>query len=227
MALKNTELCDYSDNFGSDKSPKGKVHSYTQKYFKLFSKVKDNVKAVLEIGIGTKFCMGENYNVGASLFMWKKFFKKANIYGVDIAPEAMINDVPRISTFVAHQEDGVQMHNVVNAIMKETKGKLDIVIDDGSHAIQHQLATLIHLFPILPSGCTYVIEDVNFVNLHLFPKSGFVWNEFFNFCVSQEWCQKNVIDQIGSYEVCDMRELYPKRGYENDTDDCMIVFVKK
>lgn len=38
--------------------------------------------------------------------------------------------------------------------------KIDVVIDDGSHHPYHQLRTFLFLFPYLPPGGIYVIEDV-------------------------------------------------------------------
>ena len=44
--------------------------------------------------------------------------------------------------------------------MKEADGPLDIVIDDGSHRVHHQIATFRHLFPQLSEHGIYVVEDM-------------------------------------------------------------------
>jgi cephalosporin hydroxylase len=36
---------------------------------------------------------------------------------------------------------------------------VSVVIDDGSHRSEHILATVAHLFPLLPRGSLYAIED--------------------------------------------------------------------
>ena len=37
---------------------------------------------------------------------------------------------------------------------------IDVIIDDGSHAPQHQLVSFVQLFPTLADGGLYMIEDV-------------------------------------------------------------------
>jgi hypothetical protein len=43
----------------------------------------------------------------------------------------------------------------------EFSAKPDIIIDDGSHRPDHQLISLVTLFPYLAADGIYVIEDIN------------------------------------------------------------------
>lgn len=119
---------------------KGNVHSYIDHYYsKAFEEFRSTATTVLEIGV----------KGGHSLNMWKQYFERAHIIGVDninrdtICPtcEVIIGDATIPETFT----------NVP---------KLDIIIDDGSHLIEHQLASFNILWDKLKPGGLYVIEDV-------------------------------------------------------------------
>jgi cephalosporin hydroxylase len=40
-------------------------------------------------------------------------------------------------------------------------GPFDIVIDDGSHVFEHQIASFEALFPLASSTAVYIVEDVH------------------------------------------------------------------
>ena len=165
--VKLTELCGIAFKYGTDKCPQLK-HTYTPVYYEMFSPIRNEVKKVLEVGIGFYKTMQEvaviydrglkrYYQRGASLKMWRDFFPNAQIYGADIAPEAMIGD-ERIKTFVADerkQED-------VEALINEIGSDIDIFIDDGSHDWHHQANLAKFALPLLKKDVIYVIEDVGF-----------------------------------------------------------------
>src|SRR3990170_2345609 len=48
------------------------------------------------------------------------------------------------------------------AVMDQIGGQLDIIIDDASHASDHQQVTLGTLFPAVAPGGIYIIEDLFF-----------------------------------------------------------------
>ena len=57
--------------------------------------------------------------------------------------------------FVGDQGDPVFLNRVLDEI-----GPLDVIIDDGSHRVEHQRASLLVLFPGLRPGGLYVLEDL-------------------------------------------------------------------
>ncbi|MFN4762861.1 class I SAM-dependent methyltransferase [Gillisia sp. Q332] len=126
-------------------------HFYTPHYtthFKRFQKKNINL---LEIGIGGY----DDPNIGgASLRMWKKYFRKGNIYGIDIHDKSLLEE-KRIKTFQGSQTDSTFLYKIAEHI-----GKIDVIIDDGSHINDDIIKTFNHLFPFLNKGGIYVVEDL-------------------------------------------------------------------
>jgi demethylmacrocin O-methyltransferase len=89
---------------------------------------------------------------GASLRMWRSYFPKARITGLDIDPrvEAMAKEGFRI--LVGSQTDK-------ELLAGTSPSQLRFVIDDGSHVNELTIDTFRYLFPQLPAGAIYVIED--------------------------------------------------------------------
>jgi hypothetical protein len=110
----------------------------------MFKDRKNKVRKVLEIGIGT----------GASLRMWRDFFPRAMIYGVDIDPKTLFNE-DRIRTFLCDQSK----ESDLLGLLKETGADIDLIIDDGSHNFDDQVFSCLTLMPLVSRGITYVIED--------------------------------------------------------------------
>ncbi len=85
--------------------------------------------------------------------MWKAYFPNSNIYSIDIHDKSAIQE-DRIRIFKGSQNDPEFLKRVASEI-----GKLDIVIDDGSHVNEHVLTSFKTLFPLLDTAGTYVVED--------------------------------------------------------------------
>jgi demethylmacrocin O-methyltransferase len=105
---------------------------------------------MLEIGVGGYSREGKG---GASLRMWKHFFPKAQILGLDIQDKSFV-DAPRIKTIQGSQVD----EELLVQIVKE-HGPLEVIVDDGSHRPEHIRETFRILFPLLADGGIYAIED--------------------------------------------------------------------
>src|SRR5262245_27655246 len=134
--------------FGSDKVG---VHFYAPHYHHHFDPVRHRRLNVLEIGIGGY----DDPNAGGgSLRMWKAYFRKARIFGIDIADKSPHRE-HRIHTFQGSQDDREFLDYVAQQI-----GRIDIIIDDGSHINRHVVASFQSLFPRLAEGGIYVIEDL-------------------------------------------------------------------
>lgn len=133
--------------FGTDKWG---IHRYTPHYEHHFSKFVDDEFTLLEIGIGG---YSRERQGGASLRMWKAFFPKAEIIGLDIENKSFVEE-PRIKAYQGSQTNAPLLRTIVDSARN-----LRIVIDDGSHRPEHVRATFGLLFPLLPSGALYAIED--------------------------------------------------------------------
>ena len=132
-------------------SDKWNYHWYAQHYEDLLRKDRRKRMNLLEIGIGGD----ENLRRGGnSLRMWRDYLPNSQIFGLDIYDKSA-HDHRRIKTFCGSQADPV----VLDKVLKEV-GKLDVIIDDGSHVNEHILFTFHHLFPHLADGGFYLIEDV-------------------------------------------------------------------
>jgi demethylmacrocin O-methyltransferase len=141
------DLTQLAQEFGSDKWG---THRYTPHYERHFAHLRDREMLVLELGIGGYAREGQG---GASLKMWKWFFPRARVVGVDLQDKSFV-DEPRIRTFQGSQTDRKLMRRIVKRF-----GAPTIVIDDGSHQSPHVITSFEILFPMLADGGIYVIED--------------------------------------------------------------------
>jgi hypothetical protein len=156
--MLETELCELAYKYGSDRCPRIK-HHYTPYYYELFKDRRNDIKKLLEIGIGFKEDMKhvpDHYVTGAGLYMWRDFFPKAEIYGMDIEPICIFQS-ERIHTYLRSQSRVAD----INKVLKETGTDIDIVIDDGSHMTSDQVFTAQVLIPQLKKDVVYIIEDLS------------------------------------------------------------------
>lgn len=119
--------------------------SFLDIYQTYFGPSRGLVRQVLEIGVLR----------GQSLRMWKEYFPAATVWGLDIDPATQIHGVPNLHTVCGSQIDPMALAAVAG------RGPLDIVIDDGSHVVDHMLESLRLLWPRVVPGGFYVIEDTH------------------------------------------------------------------
>lgn len=148
ISLEDLNLGTLARRLGTDKWG---FHFYTPHYERHFSEYRDQRVNVLEIGVGGYEHPGRG---GESLRMWKAYFHRGMIFGLDLHDKSALNR-PRIETIQGDQGDTQMLSAMATEI-----GPLNIVIDDGSHLSDHILASFAALFPSLASGGVYVIEDL-------------------------------------------------------------------
>ncbi|HUL44372.1 MAG TPA: class I SAM-dependent methyltransferase [Bacteroidota bacterium] len=129
---------------------KWNVHWYAQYYQRHFQPLRRRRLKLLEIGIGG---WDNPLRGGGSLRMWRTFFFRSRIYGIDIEDKSPHNE-RRIRTFRGSQVDEAFLEKVLGEI-----GEPDIIIDDGSHMNEHVIRSFEFLFPRLREPGIYVIED--------------------------------------------------------------------
>ena len=164
-------LDDLCDKYGSDKGFKNiskrklymdrNPHNYTNVYNALLGHCKNDIKLVLECGLGTNnpkinSTMGENYIPGASLYVWRDYFKNAEIYGCDIDTDILFNK-SRIKTNYVDQLDRKSIETMFSKIKRDN---FDLIIDDGLHAYKAAINFFDISFNYLKPGGLYIIEDV-------------------------------------------------------------------
>lgn len=121
---------------------KAYLHNFCNDYEKLLCK---DIKTLWEIGILD----------GASLRMWSEYYPNAKIIGYDIEDKSSLSFNDNVSVKLLDQSNKSQL----SELAKQTD--IDIIVDDGSHIIQHQILTFEMLFNCLKSGGQYILEDLH------------------------------------------------------------------
>jgi cephalosporin hydroxylase len=124
-----------------------KWHHYIPLYDRYFHEFRGTQVRFLEIGVFQ----------GGSLELWRKYFgPDARICGIDIDPKCAALDGQAGMVRIGSQDDPEFLRSVV-----EELGGIDVVLDDGSHVMDHLRTTLSVLFPLLSDGGVYMIEDLH------------------------------------------------------------------
>lgn len=139
------EIDQHAINAGSDKS--SLYHNYTKVYGNYFADLKHQPIVFLEIGI----------DQGASVKIWESFFKNAEFHFIDNNQAAIQYHSTYSHYHILDQANVEALTNFANGIGKT----FDVIIDDGSHMVNHQLISFDTLFPYLSPGGIYIIEDLN------------------------------------------------------------------
>ena len=143
------------DRYGSDKT----MHNYHPFYAAAFDD-RSEVGTVLEIGLGTNnpdvvSTMGRTGRPGASLRAFREFFPAALIFGADVDRDILFNE-ERIETCHVDQTDQASFAS----LSRLTRDDVDLIIDDGLHAPNANLAVLLYALDHLAVGGWVAIEDV-------------------------------------------------------------------
>lgn len=136
----------------SKETDKGTTHNFIDLYEALLRHYRHTATRLLEIGVWS----------GGSLRMWDTYFdnEEFNLVGVDKGFDTQWGPAPLPKPW----DENIR---IIKADSTDPKlysqlyrdGKFDIIIDDGSHILEDQIATYRILFPLLKPGGMYVIED--------------------------------------------------------------------
>lgn len=126
-------------------------HDYVKYYRRHLGPSRLRKLRVYEIGVGGD----EDRSPGGSLRIWRDYFPRSSIVGVDLYDK----DV-RLGRRVVFRKADQSVPAELLSIVQEV-GAPDIVIDDGSHIGEHVHTTFRTLFPLMPAGAWYVIEDLS------------------------------------------------------------------
>ena len=135
-----------------------KIKKLIDQYEKAFSRRSDlKPKHILELGMFD----------GGSLAFWNEILHPEKIVGVDLEsrPDSVyFRDYVRtrglekkVRTYWGTNQADDQA--LLRIVKQEFSGALDVVIDDASHFYAQTLASFQILFPLLPPGGLYIIED--------------------------------------------------------------------
>jgi hypothetical protein len=151
------ELKKLFDQYGSDKGNSN--HNYHWLYGAILGTRR--ASALLEIGLGTNnedvvSNMTRHGAPGASLRAFRDFLPDAHIYGADI-DRAILFQEERVSTFFVDQTDSDSFVELSAAVPDE----LDLIIDDGLHTPNANLASLVFGLGRLKIDGYFLVEDIS------------------------------------------------------------------
>lgn len=156
--------------YGTDKVH----HNYLVVYDRLFAPLRSTARRMLEVGVFR----------GASVMMWRDYFARAEIVGMDVFGQASGLDFStakmmldrqsagfykaakrgaygaRVNVTRCNHSDVASMERFVGAERAASR-EYDIIVEDGSHLQRDQQLNLAQLLPLVRAGGYYIIEDIN------------------------------------------------------------------
>jgi cephalosporin hydroxylase len=174
----------------------GRVIHKWKHYFEIYerhlARFRNREVTIVEIGVFK----------GGSLQMWKQYFgPKARIFGIDIDPACAAFAEESVEVLIGSQEDRDFLRS-----LKERIPVVDVLIDDGGHTMNQQIATFEELFPHVASDGVYLCEDLH---TSYWPGYGGGYrspNTFIEY-------SKNFIDYIHAWHIRASDEARRKRWY--------------
>jgi hypothetical protein len=118
-------------------------HDYLRKYELFLAPWRDRGFTLLELGV---------YR-GASLKAWEEYFPKARVVGVDQVKSTARHAGGRVEVLVGDLSQTPFVESLAGL-------GASAVIDDASHWWPDQLRALFILYPSLPPGGVYIVEDI-------------------------------------------------------------------
>lgn len=135
------------DGLASSTDKGSGIHNYTEAYAEFFAPLREQPIRFLEIGIGG----------GGSALLWDRYFPHAEIHMIDNNPVVYGFKLPeRIHIHIVDQAD----REALVDFAEEVDALFDVIIDDGGHTMEQQIASLETLFPYVKPGGIYIIEDL-------------------------------------------------------------------
>ncbi len=133
-----------------DQGTGGNCHKW-EHYFEIYERYFDRFVGTectyLEIGVQR----------GGSLTLMSEYLgPRARVIGVDIDPDCALLRQAGMEIHIGDQADPV----FLESLAKQT-APYDIVLDDGGHSADQQIASFLGLFPKLKNGGLYVVEDLH------------------------------------------------------------------
>ncbi|MGI5223046.1 hypothetical protein [Nocardia sp. CA-290969] len=141
-------LTDIGLKHGTDKATH---HGYTRIYEQYLKALRAKPITILELGWGGH---EDPESGGASLAMWREYFPKATVVGIDVEPKAN-----RLEGVDFHQ--GSQADPEFLKGLHDRYGDFDVIIDDASHVSSLTIRAFEILYPMLRPGGLYVCEDTH------------------------------------------------------------------
>ena len=148
-----TELCSLACKYGTDKSTYNIFthrHPYTPVYSMFLGALRNRSSPIriAEIGVLN----------GASIKMWHDYFgADTEIHAFDISRGSLdtVAHIPNVHTHLLDSGDPVAINTIFGQL-----GGFDIIIEDASHRLEHQVTCIRECTKYLKSGGVLVVEDI-------------------------------------------------------------------
>ncbi len=150
-----TEMCANATALQTDKSPYNVLchrHPYTPIYDIFFTPYKNRANLKLgEIGVLN----------GSSMKLWSRTFPQAKLHGFDINQTYLnnISQIPNTTATLVDTGDPAGLSTALSSACSDGK-QFDILLEDASHRLEHQLIFLRDALPFIAPGGLLVIEDI-------------------------------------------------------------------
>ena len=152
-AIDNKELFEKDFNFlFTHFNSLKKDHDYSDFYTKNLAFLKNKKIDILEIGSAK----------GDGLASFYYYFQNSNLIGLDNNPFRLRYKSNRIRNIFVD----VSSRQILNNLTKHLNQKFDLIIEDSSHKLIDQILCFAENFKNLRSGGIYVVEDLNFPDIH-------------------------------------------------------------
>lgn len=158
-----TPLCEIMKEHNCDKSPIAwkKRHNYTLYYHSLFENIRDKEINFFELGLGShnkkyEYIMHPSYKTGASVYGWRDYFPKGQIYGADIDSDILFQE-ERIHTFFCDQ---TSPESITDMWRKMNDVNFDVILEDGLHSFDANRTFFENSHHKLKVGGVFIIEDI-------------------------------------------------------------------
>lgn len=185
-----------------------KWNHYFDIYERHLSRFRGKGVVMLEIGV-----FG-----GGSLDMWRAYLgSAAKIIGVDINPDCKKFESEGIEIFIGSQDDPKLMSQILNKYPN-----ISIVLDDGSHIMQHMNASFDLLYDRMDENGVYIVEDTHTC----------YWSEYEGGLKQENSFIERVKDKIDELNAVHTREKVAVSKFTKSTDsicvyDSVVVFERR
>ena len=152
-AIDNKELFEKDFNFlFTHFNSLKQEHDYSDFYKKELAHLRKKSIDILEIGTAK----------GDGLASFYYYFQKSNLIGLDNNPFRLRYKSKRVRNIFVDVSSRRILKNLTNHLNQ----KFDLIIEDSSHKLIDQILCFVENFKNLKSGGIYVVEDLNFPDIH-------------------------------------------------------------
>lgn len=194
----------YHDFLTNDQKLISKWIHYMPIYEKHFQKYVNQSVVFWEIGVFR----------GGSLQMWKRYLGPfAQIVGIDIDPRCKDHEENQIKICIGDQSDTEFLQDIIDKY-----GPPDVVLDDGSHVMQHVCATFDFMYDKVSKNGVYFVEDLHTAYWEQYGGGLKREGTFIELC-------KGLIDSLNARH-CGLPPSFADSTYSMSFYDSIVVFEK-